>query len=92
MSPWCSNWGMDRGLLTMDGWAPPSVSDRVDPGRGPRCCISNKLPRDVDAAGLGTTVQKPEQGIWTLAEEPTGGKSSRDRDIGDCRRGWGSDC
>lgn len=49
-----------------------------------------KLPCDVDTTGLEATVQRPELGIWTLIEEPTGGKWSRDRDTGDCQGAGGA--
>lgn len=45
------------GLLKRTGVGRyPRLSDSVGLGQGPRICISNKFPRDCDAAALGTTL------------------------------------
>lgn len=46
-------------LLKQNCWAPRSVSFWVGRGWGPRIFISNTLPDDANAAGLGTTTWEP---------------------------------
>lgn len=48
-----------EGLLNYTSLGPLPVSDSTGLGRGPRSCIYDTFPDDVDAAGLGTGLGEP---------------------------------
>lgn len=48
-----------EGLLSTDSCSPSAENDAVSMRWGPRMCMSNRFPGDVDVVQLGTTLGDP---------------------------------